>query len=258
MQKCALGELNGQDHAMEILATLVIAVGDVSALLTLGTIFLGADKGKKIQSGTLLLKLVMCFDQLVSQINAKKTARKKTREVSKWQCEVCGCLSPMSSQICEMCAAAWVDSDDQVEEHETKQPENSLHVIKDALQNVQRFKDSVMGSKASNIYTYESIGMFIFQLVDSLAIVYLMIDKDVQQNRYEPFMINLYPSSTVPARPSTGGMDGSAGSDVFQQEQSRIELFNLMCSFLAIMRGRNRTKPFQFAVHLNGLCERCR
>ena len=234
MQKCALRATSGHDHAMEILVGLALAVGDVTSLLTLGTIFLGADKGKKLRSRSLLLKLVMCFDQLVGQINTKKAARKKTKEVSKWQCEVCGCLSPMSSQICEMCAAARVDSDDQVEEHETKQPENSLHVIKGALQNVQKFKDCVMESNASNVYTYEIIGLFIFQLVDSLAIVYLMIDKDVQHNRYEPFMVNLFPSTMRPALSATDTIDSSVESDISQETQSHIQLFNLMGSFLAV------------------------
>ena len=66
-----------------------------------------------------------------------------------------------------------------------------------------------MGSNASNVYTYQIIGLFIFQLVDSLAIVYLMIDKDVQHNRYEPFMVNLFPSTMRPALSATDTIDSS-------------------------------------------------
>ena len=72
VQKYALRSTSGQDHAMEILVALALAVGDVTSLLTLGTIFLGAGKEKKIRSRSLLLKLVMCFDQLVGQINTRK------------------------------------------------------------------------------------------------------------------------------------------------------------------------------------------
>ena len=55
MQKCALRATSGHDHAMEILVGLALAVGDVTSLLTLGTIFLGADKGKKIWSRVLAM-----------------------------------------------------------------------------------------------------------------------------------------------------------------------------------------------------------
>ena len=92
----------------------------------------------------------------------------------------------------------------------------------------------VLWDRVLATFTYESIGLLIFQLVDSLAIVYLMIDKDAQLIRYEPFMINLFPSSMTPTLSSTDAMDSSVGSDISQQKQSRIQLFDLMCSFFAV------------------------
>eukprot|EP00943_MAST-04B_sp_MAST-4B-sp1_P009753 g9753.t1 len=231
LRKCVHAQEQSPDNALETLLILSLALGDINSLLIVGSIFLGIDKEKYIESKSLILKLTVCFDQLVQQITTKKAMRKKTKEVSKWQCQVCGCLSQMSSQMCEMCAAARVESDDQVELHETKKPEDNLQVIHDSLELVKKFKENASKNRKKN--SYEDAGKLIFQLIDSLSIAYLMIDKDVGYNTFEPYIINLIPSITFEKSNST------------KVNESSIGIFNLICNFFAFQGDREDQEYFR-------------
>ncbi len=239
LRKCAHAQEQSPDNALETLIILSLALGDINSLLIVGSIFLGIDKEKHIKSKSLVLKLTVCFDQLVQQIATKKAMRKQTKEVSKWQCQVCGCLSQMSSQMCEMCAAARVESDDQVELHETKKPEDNLHVIHDSLKLVKVFKENVAKNHKEN--TYEDAGKLIFQLIDSLSIAYLMIDKDVGHNVFEPYIINLIPSTT-----------SEKNNNSTKIIKSSISIFNLICNFFAI-QGDQEEQEYVRHSNMNAL-----
>ena len=233
LRKCAHTQEQTPDNALETLLILALALGDISSLLMIATLFLGIDNEKEVQSKSLILQLVVCFDQLVHRISTKRALRKQAKQSSKWQCEVCGCLSPMSSQICEMCAAARVVSDEQVEMHETKKPEDNLHIINNSLDLVKEFKELYANDVTSDMFRYENIGKLLFQLINSLAITYLMVDEDVDQNTFEPFMINLIPSTT-------------ATSNNNDKVKSSIGIFNLMSKFFSFQSEQDDCKYFNY------------